>query len=122
VQLIDYYDHLAIRGDHMGPASLSPSSPRGSDIALYTGVSLFQVVFVGAGYYYTKSDAVVLVYSGGSSRWQDSGLSDFRFCYVVGFTYDIQITDALFVPLGLYYRDSYTTNNVFGPASIKLGA
>jgi hypothetical protein len=118
----DYYDHIAIQGDHLAPERLSPPSPRRSDIALYAGLSLFRVVFVGAGSYYTKSDAAVFLSPGGSSPYPDSGLSEFRFFYIVGLTYDIRITDALFLPVGLYYRNSYSTNNTFGSVSLKVGA
>jgi hypothetical protein len=118
---LDYYDHIAILGDHLEPVWLSPPSPRRSDIAFYGGLSLFQIIFLGAGSYYTKSDAVVFLFEHGSSHYPDSGLSEFRFFYIVGLTYDIHICDALFLPLGLYYRNSYTTNNTFGPVNLKIG-
>ena len=75
----------------------------------------------GAGTYYTKSDAVFFVDEfQNRSPWRDSGLSEFRVFYTAELKYDITLLHSVFLPVGLFYRNSYDVNNTL-PVYLRIG-
>jgi hypothetical protein len=118
---VEYYGHRAIIGDHLGPASLSPSFPRRTDVAVYATISCFHVLEFGAGTYYTKSDAVFFVDEfQNRSPWRDSGLSELRAFYTAELKYSIPLSQSVFLPVGFFYRNSYDVNNTL-PVYLRIG-
>lgn len=88
------------------------ASAKRRDVALYASVSLVHVIVMGIGIYYTASDPVYYVspFYSGKYKFPDSDFSAGRLFITMGLSYDIHITDELFVPIGFYYRSSYAMN------------
>jgi hypothetical protein len=118
---VDYYGHRAIIGDHLEPLNLSPSYARRTDVAVYATISCIHILEIGAGTYYTKSDAVFFVDRFQNRiRWPNSGLSEFRVFYTAGLKYDIPLFHSVFLPVGLFYRNTYDVNNSI-PIYLRIG-
>ena len=114
---VDYYEYHAGGGDF---TVLSPTSARRMDVAAYASIRFHDVVVMGAGVYYTKSDPVDLVdMNYYRTLWQNGNLSELRFFYVVGAAYPIHIIDRIFLPVGLFFRQSY--GDRFPPIFLRTG-
>ena len=118
---LDYYQHSLPPA--AGNSHYLPESGKRHDIAIYANVTMYNFLHVGAGTYYTTSNAVSLVsLSDPTPRpWQDSGFSEFRFFFTAGVEYRIRISDNFFLPIGLYGRSNYAMNNTL-PLYLRLGA
>lgn len=105
---VDYYQYRLARGGDMS-GLWSPGSGKRQDVALYASISFSQIFVAGLGAYYTKSDSVYLVDPIGSVQMTSSigGLSEVRFFYIFGVKYDIHIFEGIYLPIGLFVRQSY---------------
>jgi hypothetical protein len=92
-----------------GPSYLSPKSAKRKDLAIYGGVLVYRIIEAGCGTYYTASEKVDVVYPAPlgmpSFSWTPSGWSGFRFFWTIGLRYEVRLTEGLFMPVGLSYRD-----------------
>jgi hypothetical protein len=108
---IDYYDfNLSQAG---GLHEYIEKSANRQDIAVYPALSLYRIFFVGAGLLYTHSDHVTITSGFGDSPWTGGDITGIRLFCTVGLTWDVQLTDNITLPFGLYYRNpSYNADNV----------
>ena len=101
----DYYEYKVGGGDHTHP---SPTSATRRDLAFYPAVIFHDVVVIGAGVYYTKSDPVNLIgMFSDSNPWSYANLSEIRFFFIVGAKFNIPVATGISLPVGLFYRQSY---------------
>ena len=104
---LDYY-HYQLNGGGDFSTLSSEGLGKRQDIAIYASLSLAEILVVGMGAYYTKSDSVYAVDMGYyRTPWDGGGLSTVRFFYIIGAKYEIQIVNHLFLPIGLFFRQSY---------------
>lgn len=104
---VDYYYHkLGFSG---GMSGFSPQSAKRHDIALYGIFTLFNFLDAGIGTYYSKSDDVTIVYPANTfppEPWKFGGVSKFDFFFTLGAKYEIPLGNELYLPVGIYFRDS----------------
>lgn len=115
---IDYYDfNLSEAG---GLHEYIKKSARRHDIAVYPAFSLYRILFIGAGILYTHSDHVTITSNSGNSPWTGGDIKGIRLFCTVGLTWDIQLTENITLPFGLYYRNpsDYSVNV---PLAIRAG-
>ncbi len=87
--------------------SLRVSSDKRHDIALYGVGSFLQILYVGMGAHYTHQDNIVIQYLHGYNNNATTGTGPhtyFGFYYIIGLGYPINISNAVSLPIGLYYR------------------
>ena len=115
---IDYYDfNLSEAG---GLHEYIEKSAKRHDVAVYPALSLYRIFFIGAGILYTHSDHVTITSNFGDSPWTGGDIRGIRLFCTVGLTWDIQLTENITLPFGLYYRNpSYYAVNV--PLAIRAG-
>jgi hypothetical protein len=115
---LDYYDfNLSEAG---GLHEYIENGAKRHDIAVYSALSLYRVFFIGAGFLYTHSDHVTITSILGDSPWTGGDINGIRLFCTVGLTWDIQLTENITLPFGLYYRNpSYYAVNV--PIAIRAG-
>ena len=115
---LDYYDfNLSEPG---GLHSYIENSAKRQDIAVYPALSLFRFFFLGAGFFYTHSDHVTITSIFGKDPWVGGDVKGFRLFCTIGLTWDIQLTENITLPFGLYYRNpGYYAVNV--PLAIRAG-
>jgi hypothetical protein len=100
------------------------SSHNGYDIAAYAAGTIFRTIFLGAGAYFTHQDNVV-TRDWLSNATHESGIrSHLGLYYLVGLQYQIQISQQVSVPIGIYYRDQEAPSGVFidYQISFRVGA
>jgi hypothetical protein len=118
---IDYYQYFV--GGSVGEHSYlwSPGRGRRDDAALYGSVTFAGTLVAGAGAYYTKSDSVYLNYwlAGYKSPSSIGGFEEIRLFFIVGAILDFHLFDHVFLPVGLFIRQSY--GDRFGPAFFRSG-
>jgi hypothetical protein len=96
-----------------GLHSYIETSAKRQDIAIYPALSLYRVFFLGAGFLHTHADHVTITSIFGDSPWLGGDVKGFRLFCTVGLTWDIQLTENITLPFGLYYRNpSYYADNV----------
>jgi hypothetical protein len=101
------------------------SSNQRYDIALYGMGAIAEIIYIGAGIYYTHQDNIVTHQSYYPDTTYQSGVRSFyRFYYVVGAGYHISISHAISLPIGLYYRNQDYSDRYIGiqKISVRLGA
>ncbi len=114
----DYYRyHLSHGYGNSGPG---PASAKRVDYAVYVTVRLGGILVLGSGIYLTKSDSTYV--SGPSITtpypW-GGGVSGVRFFWIFGAEYDFKPVSGIFVPVGLYVRQSY--GDKYGPIFLRVG-
>ncbi|MBI3577900.1 MAG: hypothetical protein HY089_00650 [Ignavibacteriales bacterium] len=118
---LDYYYFKFVSGggltNHFTPESYSA---RRFDIAVYGGAKFFKIVTIGLGLFYTKSDAVSYFLSSGVP-YQVGGDTKVHFFYTIGAGYDISLSDRLFIPMNMYFRDPKLNSTVFVAVKIGIG-
>jgi hypothetical protein len=108
---LDYYDFSLSEAG--GLHSYIETRAKRHDIAVYPALSLCRVFFLGAGVLYTHSDHVTITSIPGESPWVGGDVKGFRLFCTIGLTWDIQLTENVTMPFGLYYRNpSYYAGNV----------
>ena len=116
---VDYYRyHLKFGNGNSGP---SPASAERTDYAVYAAVRLGGLFLVGSGIYFTKSDSVYVtgLFITNPYPLGSGGISAVRFFWIFGAEYDFHVTREVFVPLGLYVRQSY--GEAYGPVFLRAG-
>ena len=116
---IDYYGFKL--SEPGGLHSYIEQGAKRHDIAVYPALSLFRLLFFGAGFFYTQSDHVTIT-SLGARRdpWIGGDIKGFRLFCTIGLTWDFQLTDRIKVPFGLYYRNpGYSAESV--PLAVRAG-
>jgi hypothetical protein len=115
---IDYYDFRLSQAG--GMHEYIENGAKRQDIAVYPAISLYRIFFIGAGFLYTHSDHVTITSIFGDSPWTGGDIRGIRLFCTAGLTWEIQLTEYITLPFGLYYRNpSYYAVNV--PLAIRAG-
>ncbi len=116
---VDYYMYsLGIPG---GTYGFSPYPANRQDVALYAALLFSEFLEFGFGAYYSRSDKIYEVESGVRTALSsvNSATSVHPFM-MIGFQYEVRLSDRLLVPIGLYYRGTdYGTETI--PLILRTG-
>jgi hypothetical protein len=102
---------------------LQPRNAKRHDVAIYASLVAFRIFDLGLGGYYTTSDRVLAIGQYGTGGvWGSTGRSTMRFFLSVGIQYEFHIAHELYMPVGLFYRNTkYGTDGSSQPLSLKIG-
>ncbi len=122
ISLCTKVDYYLYEPSSTGNSSFSSNSVKRQDIAISAAIQIGNFFEVGCGGYYTTSDEVNIQYFFPSDtlRWSQSGWSAVKFYFTAGFFHKFELTDRLFLPVGLYYRDAGYGSGT-GPYFIRGG-
>ena len=83
------------------------------DLAIYPGVWIYHVLFLGVGMFTTHSDHVLITSMQGIDPWTGGDVNGVRLFGTIGLTWDFKLLQRLSVPVGIYFRNSgYAADNV----------
>jgi hypothetical protein len=83
------------------------------DIAVYPAIRIYRILFLGAGFYNTRSDHVTITSIHGVDPWSGGDIKGFRLFCTIGITWDIHLSNNITVPIGIYCRNpGYYADNV----------
>jgi hypothetical protein len=100
---IELTSHKYDPHDALSPPFLS--SNKRNDIAVYAMGSIYQAFYLGVGIFHSQQDNII--------GWDRSGIiisetgdrSHFGFYYLVGIGQQIDISNSISIPIGLYFRN-----------------